>query len=198
MIKHLTTPELKVYLYFAIGFAFCNYLTHTWLPAVGLMSFSDAYGSYFDNLAPYLILPTCLLLTIQNLKRGLIFGIMAIAASLVIDYYFFIQYFEPFAWGGLLLLGIATVLASVWGNKELDTRAAYIFKPFKVYLVAFIIGLIVEYFTKQYLLSVGINMLFGTELKWSNGNIPVIFLIITYLFTTSKNFKKLKQTSKVE
>jgi len=162
------------------------------------MSFSDAYGSYFDNLAPYLILPTCLLLTIQNLKRGLIFGIMAIAASLVIDYYFFIQYFEPFAWGGLLLLGIATVLASVWGNKELDTRAAYIFKPFKVYLVAFIIGLIVEYFTKQYLLSVGINMLFGTELKWSNGNIPVIFLIITYLFTTSKNFKKLKQTSKVE
>jgi len=45
-------PEGKTFLWLALGFVVCRYLTDTWLPALGLQTLAQRYTNFTDTVAP--------------------------------------------------------------------------------------------------------------------------------------------------
>lgn len=102
-------PEGKVYAFVVIGFFVCENLTNTWLPALGLRTLAHQYENAADFIAPYLLLPICLFLVISLFKRSLIAGCIAIAGSLMLDWFFFIRYNLLLSRLSLVVFGIAVL-----------------------------------------------------------------------------------------
>lgn len=101
----------KTFIYLAVAFVVCRFLTDVWLPALGLRQLADDYRSAVDIAAPYLILPICAIVSVQ--LRGIQWGpaILAVLASLVLDLFFFVKFIDAPAWTSLVAIGIAVA----WG-----------------------------------------------------------------------------------
>ena len=102
-------PEGKVYAFVVIGFFVCENLTNVWLPALGLRTLAHQYENVADFIAPYLLMPICLILVINLFKRSLIAGVIGIAGSLMLDWYFFIRYDLLLSRLSLVVFGIAVL-----------------------------------------------------------------------------------------
>jgi hypothetical protein len=178
-------PEAKSYLIYALGYIACNYLTHSWLPTLGLQNVANQYGIVVDTIAPYLILPFHLMLALQLFKRSLLAGILGIASLIAVAWYFFIQYDETLAFVSLGILGVGVLLGWLGSGKpkvEISLNAMFS----KGALWGFVIGLILEINLKSYLNYHGINYFLVTELRWWNGVFPTICLSIGYLLGKTK------------
>lgn len=111
--------EGKIYAFVVIGFFVCENLTNTWLPALGLRTLAHQYENAADFIAPYLLLPICLMLVIRLFKTSLLSGFVAIAGSLMLDWFFFIRYNLLLSRLSLVVFGIAVL----WSYIVYRTRA---------------------------------------------------------------------------
>jgi hypothetical protein len=102
-------PEGKIYLGVIIGFFTCENLTNTWLPALGLTTLAHQYEGIADLIAPYLLLPVCVVVSILTLRRSLASGLLTIVGSMILDYYFFIRYNVWLSRSGLLIIGLGVL-----------------------------------------------------------------------------------------
>ncbi len=191
--------EGKIYLATVVGFVACQFLTSTWLPALGLLTLDHLYGSIADFLAPYLLLPLCLVLTVIVVKRNLFAGLLAGLGSLMIDLFFFIHYNMLLAWCGLIIIGIGVLLNYVVykrGQEKPDIVAAVSQSERRhmkiiytgIYIVCFVLSAYVLYplLSHAHL----VIPYFGGDVPNATATIPTLIVLVVYLL-----YKNMRHTT---
>lgn len=178
--------EGKTFLITAIAFIACRYLTTTWLPALGLRTLAHQYENFIDFVAPYILLPICLVVIVQVTRRNILPGLLAIIGTVIIDYYFFIRFMELPSWLGLLILAGAVLwsgLLFLQRKKEqfpppLLTRSERLQRNILlaiVYVVSFFIAMLLAPVVR------GSNLPDARDLAAAVATLPTLLALLAYL-----------------
>lgn len=181
-------PEGKVYAFVVIGFFVCENLTNTWLPALGLRTLAHQYENVANFIAPYLLLPICLALVISLFKRSLIAGCIAIAGSLMLDWFFFIRYNLLLSRLSLVVFGIA-VLWSYIVYRARTKSAAPQAAPSRekmgrwqkraiytgIYIVSFLVAVSAAPLLGQ------LTGSYGKDVSLATSTLPTLVVLVVYL-----------------
>jgi len=101
-------PEGKTLAWFIGGFLLCRFLTDNLLPAVGLKEFAHSVTPPLDAVAPYLLLPVCLMLGIQVWRHSAPAAVIVALGTLALHYFFFVRFSNPPSW-----LAVAVIVLGV-------------------------------------------------------------------------------------
>ncbi len=139
-------PEGLTFVWLAVGFVLCRFLTDTFLPHLGLAQLAHDYESTVNRIAPYLELPLCAVLCLQLLRRSLAPGLLGIAGALALDYFFFVHFVESASWLALGLIGLAVLWSYLLARRRRGRQGAVgaDFFPLRLRLacgVAYLVGI---------------------------------------------------------
>ncbi|GAC1379144.1 MAG: hypothetical protein NVSMB33_04130 [Ktedonobacteraceae bacterium] len=169
-----------------IGFFICENLTKTWLPALGLRILAHQYENFADFIAPYLLLPICLILIIGLSKRNFLPGLVAIAGSLMLDWFFFIRYDLLLSRLALAVIGGAVLWSYViYRSKQeaflapppLTKSRRWLMRGIYtgIYVVSFILAAYTAPLLKQ------IAGAYGSDLSLATATGPTLVVLVVYL-----------------
>ncbi len=180
-------PEGKVYIIVVIGFFVCENLTNSWLPALGLRTLAHQYENAADFIAPYLLLPICLILIINLFKRSLIAGCIAIAGSIMLDWYFFIRYDQLLSRLSLVVLGIAIFGSYIVYRNRTQSQAPQTASNEKmgrwlkraIYAGAYIVGFFIAVYVAPLLRQLSIP--YARDVSYATAALPTLVVLVVYL-----------------
>lgn len=177
---------VKIYGWLLIGFLICHYLVSDILPALGLGFISDQYGSAINAYGPYLILPINFQIIVLAFDRDKLGGWLATIGTLIMSFFFYINYQEPLSFIGLGIVGLGIFIAVLRNNQPLSHKAFIAIKYYHVYLAASVIAVGLRFFiTGNDLDAPG-----GYDVANIPGVLPVIVLAAYYYFRKTNNQPK--------
>ncbi len=191
-VKTRNFPEGKVYVFVVIGFFVCENLTNTWLPALGLRTLAHQYENFANFIAPYLLLPVCLILAIRVLRRSLLPGFVAIAGSLMLDWFFFIRYDLLLSRLALAIIGGAVLWSYLlYRSKKEALQAPPPVAKAKRWQIR---GVYTSFYVVSFLLAAYAAPLlrhlagpYGGDLSLATATFPTLVVLVLYLLFQSKN-----------
>lgn len=179
-------PEGLTFVWLALGFILCRYLTDTILPDLGLRQLAHDYEELTNNVAPYLELPLCTALCVQVLRRSVPLGLLTTLGCVGLDYFFFVRFNEPLSWGSLALIGVA--VAGSYASYRLGVGAA---RPrhgaaahrrvLLICAVAYAIGLALALVAKRVLEDAALGGRLGEDLPRIAPVLPSLLALAAYV-----------------
>ena len=185
-------PEGKVYVIVVIGFFVCENLTNVWLPALGLRTLAHQYENAADFIAPYLLLPICLILIISLFKRSLISGFIAIAGTLMLDWYFFIRYDLLLSRLSLVVFGIAVLWSYIVYRQRTQSETPQTsqatashekigrWQKRAIYTVFYIVSFFATVYVAPLLRQLPAP--YGRDVSYATAALPTLVVLVVFLF----------------
>lgn len=175
--------EGNIYFFTVIGFFTCENLTNTWLPALGLRTLAHQYENAADFIAPYLLLPVCLVLILALFKRNIFAGLIATAGSLLLDWYFFIRYSLVLSRLSLVVIGVGVLLGYIVYRavQKRVTASSVVTKAQRWRTRAIYTGVyVVSFFIAVYLAPM-LRQLGGRDIGFATATLPSLVVLVVYL-----------------